>query len=92
MGEFNREVLISELSSVMVENGWSLEEASKQATEEIDSMGTTKTLTGKCPIGASSPMACMFCEYGHMTDCHYPRTCEEANCSHYQSELEAEQY
>jgi len=23
-----------------------------------------------------------FCAYGHMTECHYPQTCREANCSH----------
>ena len=26
--------------------------------------------------------------YGHMTECHYPLTCEEARCSHYLQELE----
>lgn len=31
-------------------------------------------------------MSCMFCPYGHMLECHYPMTCEEAECDHYQIE------
>jgi hypothetical protein len=43
----------------------------------------------KCPMNklASIPMGCMFCEFGHMLDCHYPKSCEEAMCSHYQAEV-----
>jgi hypothetical protein len=41
---------------------------------------------GQCPRGAVLATACMFCPNGHMLDCHYPKTCEEANCSHYQEE------
>jgi hypothetical protein len=26
----------------------------------------------------------MFCQYGHMTECHYPHDCEAAMCGHYQ--------
>lgn len=47
---------------------------------------------GKCPIGGMTPMACMFCSYGHMTECHHPETCEEAECSHYVREIDAEMY
>lgn len=90
--EFNREAMISDLSSEMVKNGWPQEEAQKQATERIDSMGATKTLTGTCPLGQNNPMACIFCSYGHITECHYPHTCKEAECSHYQEEFEAEGY
>jgi len=32
----------------------------------------------------------MFCPYGHMTECHPPFTCEEAECSHYRTEMELE--
>ena len=39
---------------------------------------------GECPRQATNPHFCTFCEYGHMLDCHYPKTCEEANCQHYQ--------
>ena len=53
-----------------------------------EKMGAWKTLNGECPIGRTSPMACMFCPYGHMTECHYPLDCEEAECSHYQQEME----
>ncbi len=34
----------------------------------------------------TNPMQAMFCEFGHLTECHFPRDCEEANCSHYQRE------
>lgn len=39
-----------------------------------------------CP----NPMAQMFCPYGHMTECHYPYTCDEAECSHYETALAAD--
>jgi hypothetical protein len=45
-------------------------------------MGIELTQAGKCPRGASLPHACMFCHCGHMTECHYPKSCEEAQCSH----------
>lgn len=37
----------------------------------------------ECPRGARLATACAFCHYGHMLDCHYPKTCEQAECSHY---------
>lgn len=46
---------------------------------------------GECPLGSVTPMACMLCAYGHMLDCHYPKTCTEAKCSHYESEMEEEE-
>lgn len=45
----------------------------------------------ECRMGGLTPMACMFCPYGHMTECHYPYTCDEAECSHYLAEMEAEE-
>ena len=45
---------------------------------------------GECPTGDTTPIACMLCPYGHMTDCHYPHTCEDVECSHYQMAKEAE--
>ena len=27
-------------------------------------------------------LAAMFCMTGHMTECHYPMSCRDANCSH----------
>lgn len=65
-------------------------EAWKKAREIINKQGITKIANGECPTDALSPMACNFCPYGHMLDCHYPQTCEEAKCSHYQQEMEAE--
>lgn len=29
---------------------------------------------------------CMFCKYGHMTECHYPYTCDSDYCNHYEGE------
>jgi hypothetical protein len=26
---------------------------------------------------------CHFCSYGHMTECHYPYTCDSRYCQHY---------
>lgn len=81
-----------ELTETLVKTGVSREEAEEMAARQIDSMGVVKIYTGNCPINAFSPMACMFCEFGHMTECHYPQTCSEAECSHYQQELAAEGY
>lgn len=45
--------------------------------------GIVKIKTGTCPIGAKSPIACQFCNFGHMLECHYPiDDCEKAQCSH----------
>lgn len=50
--------------------------------------GFIKVREGYCPIHATSPMACHIgCQFGHMTECHYPMTCEETRtakvkCSH----------
>lgn len=32
----------------------------------------------------------MFCQYGHYTECHYPKSCEQARCSHYITNLSEE--
>lgn len=58
--------------------------------EEIDTFkpGAELIEKGECPVNAASPMACMFCLYAHITECHYPLDCEEACCSHYQRERE----
>ena len=85
--DFDPEKMIEDIQEKLKEAGMPAEEAKRQATQQVNSMGATKILTGKCPLGGISPMACMFCEFGHMLDCHYPRTCEEAQCSHYQQEL-----
>jgi len=46
---------------------------------------------GRAPCGAVSPLACMFCNEGHMLECHYGKTCEEADCEHHKAELEMDQ-
>jgi len=45
-----------------------------------------------CPmIETNVPrVRCMFCSYGHMLECHYPYTCDEAECDHYRQEMEEE--
>ncbi len=52
------------------------------AIEKPYPAGVDLIRTGKCPRAALNSMACMFCPFGHMTECHYPMTCEEAQCSH----------
>ena len=37
---------------------------------------------GLQPCNATSPMACMFCNEGHMLECHYGADCYEAQCDH----------
>lgn len=32
--------------------------------------------------GPLAGMAAMFCRCGHMTECHFPFTCQEAACAH----------
>jgi len=45
--------------------------------------GIGRVTRGECPMGAFTPMGCMLCEYGHMLACHYPMTCDEADCGLY---------
>jgi hypothetical protein len=61
-----------------------LEEGSKFPT------GVGQIDRGQCKIGRSNPMACMFCSYGHVLECHYPHTCEEVECSHYEMAMRNE--
>ena len=39
----------------------------------------------------SMPGQSMLCSYGHMLECHYPMTCEEAHCTHYEAQVLEEQ-
>ncbi|MBA7666061.1 hypothetical protein ES703_74136 [subsurface metagenome] len=86
MVEFSPTKLKKEIAERLVQNGVTEEEAQQIAAKEVESMGMYKIATGNCPLVAVSPLACMFCEYGHMLDCHYPHDCKEAECSHYQVE------
>ncbi len=45
--------------------------------------GIGKIERGECELGACNAMACVFCTFGHMLECHYPHNCGEARCSHY---------
>lgn len=48
--------------------------------------GTDLITAGLCPIKTERtlPMACLFCEFGHLMECHYPARCADARCSHYE--------
>jgi len=46
---------------------------------------------GECPCGAASSVACTFCPYGNMLECHHPYTYEEVECSHYEQEIADEE-
>ncbi|MDD5010462.1 MAG: hypothetical protein PHC68_18940 [Syntrophorhabdaceae bacterium] len=50
--------------------------------------GLAKIAAGECPINAKSAMACTFCHFGHLLECHHPMTCEQAQCSHCQREAD----
>lgn len=47
-------------------------------------MGADLVKAGKCPLGYANLFACIVCEVGHLTECHYPLRCHEAGCSHMQ--------
>jgi len=87
MNEIDVVEMKKELTDKLIASGVPREEASRVASKEVDSLGIVKTSGGKCPLGSTSAMACMFCSYGHMTECHYPLNCEQADCSHHQAEL-----
>jgi hypothetical protein len=40
---------------------------------------------GECPRRAVHGAACMFCQCGHLLECHYPKTCEDADCDHHRA-------
>lgn len=87
--KFDAENLKKAFTETLVEKGIPEAEAARMAANEINSIGAIKTANGTCPKGGTNPMACMFCECGHMTDCHFPLTCAQAQCSHYhESQLE----
>jgi len=48
--------------------------------------GTSRDMGDKLvaanPQCKCSPMQAMFCPYGHMLECHWPKTCNEAQCDH----------
>lgn len=71
-----------------------MDEETKKHIDEMEKnfrfpTGIGRIDRGDCPLGSTNPMACMFCLYGHMLECHHPYTYEEAECSHYQDEADA---
>jgi len=74
-----------------------MDDKSRQHLEELEQNSRWPTGVGlidrgECPVGALTPMSCMFCEFGHMLECHHPYTCEEAECSHYCDEQDTDTY
>lgn len=70
-----------------------MDERGRAHIEEIERGSRFPTGIGKiereeCPRGFRSPIACMLCPNGHMLECHFPYTCEEVECSHYQQDME----
>jgi len=59
---------------------------SNDSVEKAYPLGMDLIESGRCPAGDRTAMACTICLYGHMTECHHPYTCEEANCGHFQGE------
>jgi len=53
-------------------------------------LGSTQWLCCPATQARVDQMACMFCGCGHMTECHYPLDCEEAQCGHYLASQQAE--
>lgn len=80
-----------------LKNGINLLEQKQNKTEKenltlrnlkrIIDVETTKSVF--CPelkINIANLMRCMFCPYGHMTECHYPHDCDSEYCNHYKEE------
>lgn len=72
-----------------------MDEESRQLLAELEkalgpNSGIGKIDRGECPFKHASPAACLPCIYGHLLDCHYPKTCMEAECSHYKETTNAE--
>lgn len=70
-----------------------MDERSRKQIEELEKnsrfpSGVGRIERGECPLSGLTPMSCMYCEFGHMLCCHYPMTCEEAECSHYEQDTE----
>lgn len=41
-------------------------------------------IPGNSKCVCTNGMYSMFCPFGHMTECHYPMTCSDAECQHFQ--------
>lgn len=52
--------------------------------------GTDEVLVSNPNCRCWHPMAAMTCPFGHMLECHFPMTCEEAQCEHFTTEHEHE--
>ena len=44
--------------------------------------GIARIKEARCPRGATRLLDCLFCPEGHISECHYPQRCQEAQCSH----------
>ncbi len=49
-------------------------------------LSNSKSISIFCPMdekNITNLARCMFCAYGHMTECHHPHTCDSEYCNHY---------
>jgi hypothetical protein len=49
--------------------------------------GFEKIKEGSCERGCKTESACGTCYCGHLCECHYPNTCDVADCDHYNEVL-----
>lgn len=69
-----------------------LDDLTRKRIEEIEARSKYRTGLGtidrgECPRGYGHAVACASCPYGHILECHYPLSCKDAFCQHYQREL-----
>ncbi|OGN90739.1 MAG: hypothetical protein A2Z70_01285 [Chloroflexi bacterium RBG_13_48_17] len=72
-----------------------LDEKSRRSIEDLEKRSGRPSGLGRldrdeCPLNMHGATACFFCSCGHMTVCHHPLTCEEADCTHRLEEHETE--
>jgi hypothetical protein len=70
-----------------------MEKGQRQQIEEMEAhsrypTGIGQIERGKCPKGATSPLACAMCLEGHLLECHAGMTCRQAQCNHFFQEEE----
>lgn len=58
----------------------------KLTSEQIEKLVDKTNPWLACPNQNKQPVpphTCMFCPFGHMTECHFPHTCNSEHCHHY---------
>jgi hypothetical protein len=80
---------VREAMMINTDNNFMMDDESPRHISELEKnsrfpTGVGQIERGECEFRARNPMACTFCTFGHMLCCHYPMTCDEAQCSHYE--------